>query len=104
MKLTNEDAWHCFAGGCFAAADKNAWQAKTTIGDYSIQPISSNTNCERHIGYQVHFLNVLGKCGSGLWQPLKQGLCNLREARRLCQTHLVENKGEIEVPSELAAA
>jgi hypothetical protein len=92
MRLTNREAWDTYAGGTCAASDRNAYQSRATIGNYSIQPISSKYNVCRHIGYRVHFLNVFGKLSGGLWQNL--GVVTLPEARRRCQKHMVENGGE----------
>jgi len=92
MRLTNQDAWDTYAGGTFAASDRNSYQTRTTIGDYSIQPISSENNCERHIGYRVYFINRLGKLNGGLWQNL--GLTTLPKARIRCHNHMANNGGE----------
>lgn len=102
-KLTHPDAWNTYAGGTFAAPDRHAYDSKTTIGTYSIQPIGHRHNSNRHMGYRVHFINDKGKItapGTGLWNILKgtelqPGLCTLPEARRLCQQHLEANNGEV---------
>jgi hypothetical protein len=92
MKLTNPDAWNVYAGGTFAASDRNSYDVVTPLGKYTIQPVSHKYNVEKHIGYVVYFLNEKGKLPGGLWQPLKgdilrPGLATLPEARRLCQQH-----------------
>lgn len=95
MKLTNPDAWHTFGGGTCAASYKNSHKAITTIGDYSISPVSSQHNTEIHCGYQVTFHNVLGKLSGGLNQNLTNCLVNLQTARRLCSEHCEMNAGRI---------
>lgn len=92
MRLTNREAWDTYAGGTAAAANRNSYQCRATIGNYSVQPISSKHNVNRHIGYRVYFVNVLGKLSCGLWHDL--GMVTLPEARRRCQKHMVENGGE----------
>lgn len=92
MRLTNRNAWDTYAGGTAAASDRYAYQSRSTIGNYSVQPNSSKHNVNRHIGYRVHFLNVFGKLSGGLWHDL--GMVTLPEARRRCQKHMEENGGE----------
>ena len=111
MKLTHKDVWHIYAGGCWAAQDKCGYKAITSIGNYSIQPISHRHNVNKHLGYVVNFENVLGKVGGGLNQrlygvasldigtalpvPVQQRYFNLRAARRLCQEHMEKHGGYI---------
>jgi hypothetical protein len=83
--------WNTYAGGCFAASDKNSYDAVCSIGRYSIQPISSEHDVEHHLGYRVHFLNELGKLAGGLWQELAD-LVDLNKARRLCKDHYEASK------------
>lgn len=99
-KLTNGKAWATYAGGCFAASGSNSYDVRTSIGSYKINPVSSKTNVERHLGYMVWFVNDLGKVNGGLWQQLRlvnigQGVYNLRESRAICQKHLDEHEGEV---------
>ncbi len=98
MKLTNADAWHVAAGGTYAAPDKYSYTAVTDIGEYRISPVSSVGNSDRHIGYRVHFVNVLGKLPGGLWNQLHH-LTDLRTARNSCQMHMEKNNGTVAVPS-----
>lgn len=95
MKLTKSEVWHTFAGGTFAAIGKHSYQAITTIGDYQIDPISSQTNSNCHVGYRVHFVNKLGKIsGGGLWNQLHY-LTTLPKARKSCQEHMEKHQGEL---------
>lgn len=98
MKLTNANAWHVAAGGTYAAPDKNSYTAITDIGEYRISPISAVANSNKHIGYRVHFVNVLGKLPGGLWNQLHQ-LTDLPNARSICQMHMEKNNGTVSVPS-----
>jgi len=102
MKLTNKNAWHTFAGGSGAASDKYSYQAMTTIGEYNINPVSSQGNYEKHIGYSVQFANTEGKLPGGLWHNLKPtGLVDLPQAKRICQQHMEKHQGEILIPSKI---
>lgn len=102
MKLTNKNAWHTFGGGIAAASGKCSYQAMTTIGEYNIDPVSSQGNCEKHIGYTVKFANTEGKLPGGLWHDLKPtGLISLSQAKRICQQHMEKHQGEILVPSKI---
>ena len=85
-RLTGAKCWHVYAGGTCAASDKHGYVCVTNFGRYVIQPISSPTNCERHVGYMVTFENSLGSLPGGLHQTLG-GAVNLVTAKKLCQTH-----------------
>ena len=101
MRLTNRDCWHIIAGGTFAASDRNSFQVFTTLGEYRINPISSRHNSEKHLGYVVYFVNCKGALLGGLWQSLGNGkVFNLRESRKICQTHFEKNGGEL-IPEQL---
>jgi hypothetical protein len=95
MHLTNRAAWHIYAGGTCARDDKYGYDAFTTIGRYTIQPISSENNVNRHIGYIARFLNEKGKLTGGLWQDLHARPTTLPNARRLCRNHAEANGGTL---------
>lgn len=101
MKLTNRDSWHTFAGGIFAASNRNSFQAFSTLGDYQVNPISSRHNSEKHLGYIVYFVNCKGTLPGRLYHSLGNGkVFNLRESRKLCQKHLEENGGKL-IPEQI---
>jgi hypothetical protein len=100
MKLTHPNAWHTAAGGTTARDDKYSYSAFTTIGRYMLQPVSSEYNVNRHLGYIVTFLNEKGKLEGGLWQRLYKRPMTLPNARKLCDNHLVSYGGTL-VPEQL---
>jgi len=93
-RLTNPTVWHVSAGGTFAASNKNGYSAYTTIGRYMISPMSSPNNVERHIGYNVQFINEKGKLPGGLWQQVTSRV-DLRTARQSCTDHCKLWEGEL---------
>lgn len=96
--------WDCFAGGTFAASDKNSWQCRMIgFGTFHIDPVSSPHNVEQHRGYSVRFTSQCGRKDiqqTGLWGTLvrqadgtiksqypltARPLVNLQEARKICR-------------------
>lgn len=101
MHLTHPDAWHCYAGGTCARDDRYGYSALTTIGKYSIWPVSWPDNANRHRGYSVMFQNDKSMVGVGLHQELNSGkLTTLPKARRICRTHAEIHGGTL-IPEQL---
>ena len=84
---THKLTWTTYVGGCFAASNKHSRMAISDVGSYSIQPISSESNVEMHLGYVVTFFNVHGKLGRSLCHRLTNYPVPLREALKLCLAH-----------------
>lgn len=87
MKLRGSKNWNVFAGGTCAASDRNSYSVETPNGKYMIQPVSSEYDVERHLGYKVWFINSKGRRAGGLWQELSDTLVSLPLARHLCHEH-----------------
>ena len=62
--------WSTYEGGTFAAPGKKGYGATTEIGNYKIDPISSDQG--RHQGYTLRFENVRGRVEGGLHQWIDQ--------------------------------